>query len=295
MLCRSIAVVVLAVTTACHAVSPKPGPSDVAADGRLVLQCVSGYDKARHDDTCKVYHRVFAPDGALISKDLGGLYPHHRGLFLGFNQLQHGAEKWDFWHCRKGETEQLVRMAERPDASTQDLAIDWIDGHGTVLLHERRQYAVQSSMLRSVIDVRITLDAAAGEVTLDGDPQHSGYQFRALQDFAPEGAPKVSYVRPAGATGGKDDIWTDCDWTAGVLPMPQGKITVLHCDAPSNPRPCRYSTRDYGRFGSTFRHVLPPGVPLQLRYRVVVSMGERSAAECAADQAAFAADVAAGR
>lgn len=278
-----------ALATACSSTwAHAPQPGDLVADGRLAAQCVSGYEPARHDDTCKVYHRVFAPDGTRISKDLGGEYPHHRGLFLGFNQLHDGAATWDFWHCHHGETERLVGFAARADAKTQDLAIDWIDGNGKVLVHERRQLAVQSSARQNLIDVSIRLAAAGGPIELAGDPQHSGLQFRALQDFAPEGAPKLHYIRPPSARGGEDDVWTGCDWVAGVLPLPQGPVTVLHCTAPTNPRPCRYSTRAYGRFGSTFAHRLLPGKPLQLHYRLVVSLGERTAAECAADADAFA-------
>ncbi len=57
---------------------------------------------------------------------------------------------------------------------------------------------------------------------LAGDPQHSGHQFRADDMFSPKDAPKVRYLRPASAQAAPDDVWTDCDWIAAILPLPTG-------------------------------------------------------------------------
>ncbi|GAB4145194.1 MAG: hypothetical protein Fur0037_13100 [Planctomycetota bacterium] len=257
----------------------EPAWSDLLCEGRLVAQCASGYDAARHADTCKVYHRLFAPDGRQITKDLGGTYDHHRGLFFGFNRLRAGGESWDFWHCRRGESQRLVSVAPRSDPSVMDLAIDWITGHGEIVLRERRRIEARPVPRGHALEIAIELRAVSKPVELDGDPQHSGFQVRALQRFADPDGPKVGYLRPETARGGEDDVWTGCDWVAGVLPMEGTKVTVLHEDLPGNPRPVRYSTRPYGRFGSTFRARVEPGEPLRLRYRVAVLEGKAGRAE----------------
>ena len=45
----------------------------------------------RRGETYKIYHHVFDPRGTkLVTKGPGGLFPHHRGLFYGFNRIQIG-------------------------------------------------------------------------------------------------------------------------------------------------------------------------------------------------------------
>ena len=115
---------------------------------------------------------------------------------------------------------------------------------------------------------------------LGGDPQHSGQQFRALNAFAEDGAERMRYVRPASAEGGRNDVWTGCDWIAGVLPLPDGPITVVRVEKPGNPAAVSWSTRPYGRFGATFAHTLEMGVPLRLAYTYVVAIGELTVEQC---------------
>lgn len=255
-------------------------------------QVVARYEHAPHDpgnhaSTCKVWHQVYAPDGRLLTKGLGGSYEHHRGLFFGANQLRHGNRTWDFWHCRNGETQQHLAFAEPQEPGLPDgcqvAVIRWLDGGRQELLREHRVTRATALDPDTVaLDVWITLQAVAGPVTFDGDPQHSGHQFRALQQFAEPEATPVRFVRPAGARGGKDDVWTDCAWIAMVLPLQGGPVTVLRVEEQGNPRPVRWSTRGYGRFGATFTKEITPDAPLRLHYRYVIAIGELDAQRCAA-------------
>lgn len=280
--------------TACTAVtSPEHAPNVVATPLGLVVATLesAAHDPAHQDATCKVFHHVFARDGTLLTKGPGGEYPHHRGLFVGWNQmLWHGA-RYDFWHCRNGETQQFQSFVPPADlgldATWQVAAIDWRTGKGEGVIAERR--ALRASEIAddaTVLDLVIELRATDGPVRLAGDPQHSGQQFRALKQFAEKDAAPVRYVRPAGAAGGKDDVWTACDWIAAVLPMPGGPVTVLRIEGRDNPKPCTWSTRPYGRFGATFAHELQPGTPLRVSFTYVIALGERDAAWCAATAAA---------
>ncbi|MBL8724285.1 MAG: PmoA family protein [Planctomycetes bacterium] len=246
------------------------------------------YDPAQHDATCKVYHHVYAPDGRLLTKGLGGEFPHHRGLFVGWNQLTCGGATFDFWHCRKGESlrfqgfRSASELGMPEDHGWQVAAVSWCRGDGTALLDERRATrAVDLGDGVVALQVHCVLSALGDPVALRGDPQHSGHQFRALQDFAPAAAAKVRYLRPAGAVAQADDVWTECDWLAAVLPLATGPVTVVRVEGAGNPTPQRGSTRGYGRFGATFAATVVPGAPLRLSWVYVVANGERTAAWCA--------------
>ncbi|MBK8096496.1 MAG: PmoA family protein [Planctomycetes bacterium] len=268
--------------------SPEAVDRDAVHTGeRLAARLVrEPHDPARHLDTCKVFHHVFAPDGRLLTKGIGGDYEHHRGLFLGFNQVACGGRRWDFWHCRQGETQQCVDLVDGADlhlegTGWQVAVIAWRDGNGQAIVRERR--ALRARALApdvTVLDLVTELVATTSLVRLTGDPQHSGQQFRALQQFAEAGAEPVRYLRPANAQGGDDDIWRGCAWIAAVLPLPAGPVTVIRAEMAGNPLPVLWSTRPYGRFGATFTHDLQPGTPLRLRHRYVIALGERDAAWC---------------
>ena len=56
------------------------------------------------------------------------------------------------------------------------------------------------------------------------------------------------------------------------------RYTCCYLDHPSNPKPARYSERDYGRFGSYFEYDLEPAKPLDVRYRIWLQPGEMDVA-----------------
>ena len=50
--------------------------------------------------------------------------------------------------------------------------------------------------------------------------------------------------------------------------------TIAYLDSPDNPKPARFSERDYGRFGSYFVATVTPEDPLTVNYRLIIRMGE---------------------
>ena len=249
------------------------------------------YDPARHADTCKVFHHVIAPDGRVVTKGPGGRYPHHRGLFLGYQKVQCGDRTFDFWHCNDAESQRDVGEAE-PQAlglpSDYTVAIvAWCDAEGDVIVREHRALRARVVDEATVLDVVVELLAPGARVVLDGDAHHSGHQFRALDaSFVP--GTEVRYLRPEGAKALGDDIWADCAWTAAVLPLAGGDVTILRVEASSNPHPARWSTRPYGRFGATFACTLEPAEPRRFAWHYAVAGGALDAARCAALAAAIA-------
>jgi hypothetical protein len=65
---------------------------DVLLDGRLVARYMYAYDTStpqRREETYKPYLHVFDAEGRQpITKGPGGLYPHHRGIFIGWMRNQ---------------------------------------------------------------------------------------------------------------------------------------------------------------------------------------------------------------
>lgn len=274
--------------TACHAVPPSTATADdvLAATRRALHYQHAPYDPANPRATCKVWHDAFAPDGRQISKGLGGEFEHHRGLFVGWNQVQCGERRFDFWHCNRGESQRHVTFVPPAelglDGDWQVAEVAWCDAEGRAIVNERRAlHARAIDAATTAIEVVLELRTADQAVQLGGDPQHSGHQFRADNVFAAKDAAKVRYLRPPSAQAMPDDVWTGCDWIAAVLPFADGPVTVVRVEAAGNPGPVRWSTRDYGRFGATFAARLEPGRPLRLGYTYLVAVGELDGDACA--------------
>ncbi len=138
--------------------------------------------------------------------------------------------------------------------------------------------------------------AGGGPIHLDGDPQHAGFHFRAAQEVADKTAAETYYVRTDGR-GKLDETrnWdtasddaamnaecTNRPWDAMCFVLDGQRYTILYMDAPDNPKPARYSERDYGRFGSYFVRDVTADRPLDVRYRVWVQPGEMTVDQCAA-------------
>jgi hypothetical protein len=260
-------------------------------DGRTAARLVQPeWDPEHAAATCKVYHHVFAPDGRQLTKGDGGQFPHHRGLFVGWSKTRWREHTLEFWHMIHGESQRCRGFVEPaalglPDGA-QAIAIDWCAPDGDVVLHELRGLdVVAADDDHIVLHLAIDLRAPNGDVVLDGDPQHAGQQFRALQQFADDGHEPVRYVRPAEAAARGNDVWTGCGWTAAVLPLSGGgenePVTVLRIEAPTNPGTPTWSTRPYGRFGATRTATVTASQPLRLDQYYVVARGERDAPWCA--------------
>jgi Methane oxygenase PmoA len=274
-----------AASTACsNTPAPRSDCDDVRVGSALAARYVhQPYDAARVRETCKVWHELFAPDGRRITKGLGGEFEHHRGLFLAFHKTTHDGRTLDFWHCRNGETQRHVGFWDPTelglDSGFQVVAIDWTDAEGKAVVRERRALRAQAIDARTWRYDFVAELRADEPVSLSGDPHHSGCQFRALAEFSEKGGKKVVYIRPPGAVAHANDEWTGCSWM--TLPLDGEPVTVLRVELPGNPTPVRWSSRDYGRFGSTFAHALQPGAPLRIGYAWVVALGALDDARCA--------------
>lgn len=253
---------------------------------RYMYERVDETSKERRAETFKVYHHVYNPAGTrLLTKGPGGLFPHHRGVFYGFNKISYGAGKVaDTWHCNKGESqthEALVAEEGGPVLGRHTVQIAWRGQDGKVFANELREITVYRQGEGMTLEFASRLSSDVGEIKLAGDPQHAGFQFRASQDVPDKTAKQTYYLRPDGrGETGKFRNWPgDADhanlpWNALSIVLDDQRYTICYLDRPQNPKESRFSERDYGRFGSYFETTVNEGKPLDLNYRLWIQPGE---------------------
>ncbi len=276
---------------------------------RYVYEPIDESSTERRDETYKPFCHLFEwwSRDSFITKGPGGKYPHHRGIYYGFSRIsytddtgvQH--EKVDTWHCRKAA--QVHREFTEQNASANEASftsrIDWLGDDGKAFASEDRTMAFSLKDDDVIVDFTSTLTPLVSSLWLDGDPQHAGFQFRASQSVFENTAKATYYLRPETGVGkpGVTMNWSaksDNDqtrnqlWKGMAFRLSEKTYTVAYLDSPGNPKPARYSERDYGRFGSYFATEVTKNEPLSVNYRLVIRMGEMTPEEIGAMSEAFA-------
>jgi hypothetical protein len=267
---------------------------------RYMYAPVDDSSEKKRSETYKPYLHVYSPDGSqIITKGPGGLYPHHRGIYLGFNKINYDGTYCDTWHCTDGAFEQhesFKSLDADDNGGKFESLISWHGKKGELFANEARTQTIKKVGDMTQIDFETTLTPAEGveKIQLDGDPQHAGVQFRASQRVADETAKETYYIRTDGIgkpgetrnwnhTNRRDKIneeTTNRPWLAMSFVLDGQRYTVLYLDHPENPKPSHYSERDYGRFGSFFVTDVTPDKPLSVAYRYFVKPGEMTVEEC---------------
>lgn len=271
--------------------------AELAFAGRPVMRYMyEALDKSspeRIGETYKVYHHVYDPRGKrFVTKGAGGKFPHHRGLFFGFNRISYGdGKRADIWHCRNGESQahdRVVSTETGPVLGRHRLEILWKGQDEKPFAKELREMTAYHVPGGTLIEFASQLNTLVGPVKLDGDPQHAGFQFRASQHVPDKTAKLTYYLRPDGkGTPGKFRNWSskskagdgnkehvNLPWNALSFVIDDQRYTCCYIDRPQNPKEARFSERDYGRFGSYFEYQLTEETPLQLNYRIWLQEGE---------------------
>jgi len=251
------------------------------AEGKAVLTYEYAHELGENGkvtfDTAKVFYHVVGPDGKqTITKGPGGKFPHHRGIFIGWNKIKHNGKNHDLWHV-KNTTQKHVSFIKQEAVAGQTSVIsniDWVGTEGKAVLKETRSATVHhdAGVAYALIDLVSMLTAAHGDVELNGDPEHAGVQFRPSQKVAENKSAK--YVFPIDDAKGKK--YAGLDWAAETFEIDGQKWTVQHMSHPSNPDDnARWSAyRDYGRFGEFPVIKIPDGETVTLRYRFLITQGE---------------------
>jgi hypothetical protein len=271
-------------TQASFSFHDKPGEHlDVLLDGKVVARYMYAYDKstpARLQETYKPYLHVFDTEGkAPITKGPGGDFTHHRGIFLGWMKIGHNGKTYDRWHMKGGEIVHqkfLDQKADRDHATFTSLT-SWNDGEGKPILQEERTQTIRRAPGpgRLLIDFTTKLTAVNGDVTLDGDPEHAGIQFRPANEVVKK---DTVYVFPkVGAVPQKD---LDYPWVGETFTLHGKRYSVVEMSYPGNPKKTRWSAyRDYARFGAFPKAEIKSGQALVLQYRFIIVDGEMPSAD----------------
>lgn len=245
--------------------------------------------KEARSATFKPYHHMYDPSGErLVTKGAGGLFPHHRGVFYGFNKITYGPDgkqQADVWHCNNGEYQEHVEvLAEEagPVLGRQTVKINWRGRDGEVFAVETRELTAYNTPGGVLVEFASVLkNPATDPVNLAGDPQHAGFQFRASQEVPDKTKDQTYYLRPDGKgepgkfrnwPGDKDHV--NLPWHALSFVLGEQRYTCCYLDRPENPKESRFSERDYGRFGSYFEYQIDQDKPLRVNYRLWLQAGE---------------------
>jgi len=282
---------------------------DVLFGEQPVLRFVDKpHDADNHYLTFKPFHQMFDPKDGKTLLSSGAhpntkefLFPHHRGLFFGFNKITYGDKQTaDIWHGTDGvfsTTDKILEKVAGPVFARHSAAISWHGKDGKTFADEKRTVTVYHVPGGTLLEWATELSTILDSVKLDGDPQHAGFHFRATQEVSKSTAKQTYYLRPDGKgkegetrnwdAKGKDPKTVDLPWNAMSFVTNEKRYTVLRVPHPDNPKGTRGSERDYGRFGDYFEYTLTPKTPLKLKYRIWLQEGEMTKEQCEAIAAGY--------
>ncbi len=254
------------------------GQLDFLQGGKIVGSYIYKRDvssKEKNFDTAKTYLHVFDERGREpITKGPGGSFPHHRGIYIGWNKLEVGGKSEDLWHM--SGTEQVhVKFSGKTEGRGEGgitSVVHWNGKSGETLLEEERSMVFREapSPAYALLDFSSTLTAVAGDATLGGDPEHAGLQFRPAEEVD---RGKTRFLFPKENADPHKDL--DYDWVVESFTLGKKEYQIVYLNHPENLRETRFSAyRDYGRFGGFFRGTIPDGESLTLKVRFLVIEGE---------------------
>jgi hypothetical protein len=269
-------------------------------DGKTVLEYVRPkFDptqtppkrEAIANPTIKVYHHLYDESGKVrLTNGPEGQFPHHRGIYFGFNNVSYDGMKADVWHCRKGESQQhlaTVSHEATPELGCHKVKVSWNGQDGKPFATEERELTIRKAKEGWQVDFASVLTTDREKVRLDGDPQHAGFHFRANAEVEKTKG-ETYFLSPEGkGEKGKEVNWaskgggpTNRAWTAMSYVIGGKRYTTVYLDHPDNPKEARQSERTYGRVGTYFEYDLTKDKPLKVKYRLIVKEGEVTAAQC---------------
>ena len=176
----------------------------------------------------------------------------------------------DTWHCKRAYQvhESIISQKADKENASHTVKITWRMDDGTIFVTELRELSFSRFPDKTLqVDFESSLSTNQEKVSLDGDPQHAGFQFRASNEVAELNSKedllhssqcRVEVKNLLPKIGLTDKDMTNLLWKGQSIVVGGQRYTTLYLDHPSNPKPSYYSERDYGRFGSYFKAELTP-------------------------------------
>ena len=259
--------------------SDQPGAYlDVLLDGKIAGRYMYAHDtstKERRVETYKPYLHVFDAEGkAPITKGPGGLYPHHRGIFIGWNKIGFNGNTYDRWHMIGGDIvhEKFLKQESDAEQATITSLTHWEDEKHRAIIDEERTMVFHRgpAPARLRIDFTSKLSAPNGDVKLNGDPEHSGVHFRPANEV--DVKETVYTLAAENANAHKDH---DYPWAGVSFTLNHHRYSVVELNHPDNPKGTKWSAyRDYGRIGAFATASIPEGKSIVFKYRFLIADGE---------------------
>lgn len=263
-----------------------PGSAvEVKLDGKLIARFVHG------EGQFKPYLHLFGEDGEMLTNagldangKPDGLFPHHRGIYIGWNKITSDLGAFDLWHFNNGgkmTVAKFEKLEGGKDAATLVATIHWRGGKkdaagSDLLLTETRTLVIsRPEGKRTQVDARFELKAAR-DLTLGGDLQHAGIHFRGAKEL-PARKAETSYLwQPDLPGSGGKVASTNLQWCRLLYPIGPRWYSTTELNSPGNPVE-ELSWRDYGRFGFFFKKSLKQDETLRLNYRFLTARAEAPA------------------
>lgn len=252
---------------------------DVLSDGTVLVRYMYEYDPSSEESlhkTYKPYLHVFDAEGKQpITKGAGGQFTHHRGIFIGWSRIKVDGKSYDRWHMKGGaivHQKFLEKEIDENGAATFTSLTHWMGGANEPFLEEERKITVSENPEggRLLIDFQSELTPVDSEVFLGGDPEHAGIQYRPADEVDRK---KTKYLFPDGLTNPRKE--KGLRWAAENYTLGERSYSVVHLNAPSNPKDTIYSAyRDYGRFGAFFTKKIPEDESLTVNYGFLIKDGK---------------------
>jgi hypothetical protein len=230
-----------------------------------------------------------------------GIEPHHRGIFIGWQQIKSDLGASNLWSLG-GSSKAKGKSSDEPatmrvvdfehltatkDSATIVARIEWRAGAkdasgNNLLLTETRTMKISrpKSGVAAQVDTTFQLKPAR-DLSFGGNVQHAGIHMR-VSHAVVERADDTSYLwsPEAAPTAGKgysktgkgqsgSVVGKDLKWGEFLFPLHGRWYSAMQMNSPKNPVE-EFSTREYGRFGFFFNRDLKRGEPLEVKYRFLV-------------------------
>ena len=286
-------------------VSYKQGEKSVRV-AQMIEPTLDESSKETRTASYKPYVHLFDPETGEVELTNGaeGKYPHHRGIFYGFNKITYGTKAADCWHCT-GDAHQAWRKSTATAQGSLLLTfcseIDWCGPGKEAFARELRSQSFYHLPGGTLFEFASLLTPLVDEpVRLDGDPQHAGFHFRAAQEVEAKHAKETYFLKPTGkGEPGTEENWdpktkkgpVNLPWEVMSFVAGGKRYSVLYIDSTDNPKESRHSERTYGRLGNYFEFTATRDKPLEVHYRLWLQEGELTKEQCEALALDFASPV----
>ena len=247
---------------------------DVAKDGEPVARFIYG------EGQLKPYLHLYGVNGELLTEwSAEQQFPHHRGIFIGWNRIESTLGRSDLWHLNRGERMIVTDVktdtvtGDEDDSVTITAKVEWHarkteNSDDTLLVNETRVLRItRPAPNKTQVDAKFTL-VAARDISLDGDLQHAGIHFRGSRELTKRNKETRYVWEPDRPGPGGKVVSGDLKWCRLIFPIGENWYAVTELNAPGNPVE-ELSWRDYGRFGFFFKHKLAKGEKLEVNYRFI--------------------------